>query len=431
VLSSAVAGWATELVDVLRRYRGTEAHRETEMRRAMMDALGLAGERYRQATRESFDSTPIAVAGSVLAELMSVAIEHLDDSIATAHRSSGLYDSYNVVSFPNPGEALVGRLGPMLEGQVAVLASGALDAAQAVDVVEALYSSDIYRPDQNSFMLYPVRSLPAFLDRNTIPADDPELTLLAEDLIQCGALLRAEEGSFHFTPGMINAAVLAEALEGTSLDAVQRRSVLDRYELMFGHHQYTGRSGSMYGYEGIGSIYWHMVGKLLVAVQESYWRALDQRSDHVQALAESYRRIRAGLGFCKDPVTYGAIPTDCYSHTPSHSGAKQPGMTGQVKEEIITRFGELGLRVNRGAIFLQPGLLEIDQLVPSDSEAEFSYCETSFSIVRGSEPLTRVMRSGVWSEPRPGLELPRDVSGEILGRTGSVDSVEFTIPVAG
>ncbi|CAN0044150.1 unnamed protein product, partial [Discosporangium mesarthrocarpum] len=42
-----------------------------------------------------------------------------------------------------------------------------------------------------------------------------------------------------------------------------------------------------------------------------------------------------------------AFPTDPYSHTNRH-GAQQPGMTGQVKEEIVTRFGELGVRIEGG-----------------------------------------------------------------------------------
>ena len=126
-------------------------------------------------------------------------------------------------------------------------------------------------------------------------------------------------------------------------------------------------------------------------------------------------------------MTYGAIPTDCYSHTPSHSGAKQPGMTGQVKEEIITRFGELGLRVQGGVISLEPGLLEIDQLVPAGSEAEFSYCGARFAIKRGSQAQTRIRTSGTWSDPMSGHTLPADASEAILGRNGSVESVEFTI----
>jgi hypothetical protein len=102
----------------------------------------------------------------------------------------------------------------------------------------------------------------------------------------------------------------------------------------------------MHGYEGIGSIYWHMVAKLLLAVQE---RTIEVEADGrdeavLERLTAAYRRVRDGLGFRKDPATYGAFPTDCYSHTPAHAGAQQPGMTGQVKEEVLTRAGELGLR---------------------------------------------------------------------------------------
>ena len=63
-----------------------------------------------------------------------------------------------------------------------------------------------------------------------------------------------------------------------------------------------------------------------------------------------YFKIRSGLSASKTPKEYGAFPFDPYSHTPSHSGAQQPGMTGQVKEEILTRFGELGCFVNDGCI---------------------------------------------------------------------------------
>ena len=44
------------------------------------------------------------------------------------------------------------------------------------------------------------------------------------------------------------------------------------------------------------------------------------------------------------------LKCDAYSHTPYKSGAKQPGMTGQVKEEIITRMGELGCFVEDGCL---------------------------------------------------------------------------------
>ena len=101
----------------------------------------------------------------------------------------------------------------------------------------------------------------------------------------------------------------------------------------------------MFGYEGLGCIYWHMVAKLLLAVQENLFAAEAAGDPPAARLAALYYDVRAGLGFNKTPAVYGAFPTDPYSHTPGHSGAQQPGMTGQVKEEILTR-----LRFSRAEI---------------------------------------------------------------------------------
>ena len=68
--------------------------------------------------------------------------------------------------------------------------------------------------------------------------------------------------------------------------------------------------------------------------------------------------MRSGLGYRKSAADYGAFPADAYSHTPGEGGAQQPGMTGQVKEEILTRWGELGLRVRDGRIQFDPVLLD-------------------------------------------------------------------------
>ena len=40
------------------------------------------------------------------------------------------------------------------------------------------------------------------------------------------------------------------------------------------------------------------------------------------------------FGKVKTVRSYGAFPSDPYSHTPAHAGAQQPGMTGQVKEDF-------------------------------------------------------------------------------------------------
>ena len=96
-------------------------------------------------------------------------------------------------------------------------------------------------------------------------------------------------------------------------------------------------------------------------------KALEQGSDAVTVgkLADCYFDIRAGIGFNKTPDNYGAFPTDPYSHTPGFAGAKQPGMTGQVKEEVITRLMELGLSVSAGAICFKPFILRKSEFLSS------------------------------------------------------------------
>ena len=116
----------------------------------------------------------------------------------------------------------------------------------------------------------------------------------------------------------------------------------------------------MFAFEGLGSIYWHMVAKLLLALQEIHTQAVRDMPDDADTrrLGEVYDEIRNGLGFTKDSETYGAFPTDPYSHSPRHRGAQQPGMTGQVKEEVLTRMGELGVRIEHGCVRFEPVLLK-------------------------------------------------------------------------
>jgi hypothetical protein len=89
------------------------------------------------------------------------------------------------------------------------------------------------------------------------------------------------------------------------------------------------------------------------------------------ALIEKYADIRMGQGFNKTPAGYGAFPTDPYSHTPLSQGAKQPGMTGLVKEEILTRQVELGLSIENGNLAFNFLLLDRQEFLIHSSV--FSY----------------------------------------------------------
>ena len=106
-----------------------------------------------------------------------------------------------------------------------------------------------------------------------------------------------------------------------------------------------------------------MVSKLLLVVGEIFHRAVREGAEKavLRELKNYYYDIRKGIGVDKSPQNYGAFPTDPYSHTPAHKGAQQPGLTGQVKEDILSRFMELGISVRNGEIHFSPQLLRPEE----------------------------------------------------------------------
>jgi hypothetical protein len=344
----------------------------------------------------------------------------------------------------------------MLEGQVAVISSGFLTPAEVVDVVDAMYDSPLYRRDVDSFVLYPARQRPPFLDRNRVPEGAVSGNPLLASLLAAGRndiVVEDVAGHHHFNADLRNAGDLGDVLDrleaaGSPLVAEHRVATLALYEEVFAHHEFTGRSSTMYAYEGIGSVYWHMVAKLLVAVQEC---ALDAsaRHDDAASLVDRYARIRRGLGFNKTAEEYGAFPTDPYSHTPAHAGAQQPGMTGQVKEELLTRWAELGLTIQRGCISFDPLLVDAREFVSDDrstppaladirtrrldvgvgvGRAAYTICQVPVVLQqsRGSTSITVTFADRTQRRVN-GAVLDRSISKQIFDRTGDVARLDVEI----
>jgi len=435
-LSSSVASWFTDLLGVFDERSGVAAVIDDRERRSMMDALGSAASRHHQRTSGEIDSAQRTVSVVDVQRLCTLAIEQMTNTIRGARRADGLYHSYNRISFDTIAGsedcvARVDHLGAMLEGQVAALSSGSLGPSESLELIDALFASGIYRPDQQSFMLYPIVELPSFFERNIVSVDMVADLGLSDDALR--ACFASDPGGHrYFRPEAINADALVSMLDGVAIADTERQAIMDLYESVFQHASFTGRSASMYGYEGIGSIYWHMVSKLLLAVQETYWSAIDGGApdDVVGRLADAYRRVRDGLGFRKGPSEFGAFPTDCYSHTPTHAGAQQPGMTGQVKEEILTRFGELGIRVTQGRISLMPGLLDLSEIVPAGEgvpPASFTTCGVPMTLARGATDETAVHRSDGTIDRRSALTLTVSESREVFARDAGIVRVEWTV----
>ncbi len=343
-------------------------------RKSIIDALGTAGSDYREKLyKDGFSGIKNFVAAKELVQLFNLTMKFIDKSIRRNKRSDNLYHSYNLISFKDDG-VTIRPLYEMLEGQVAVLNSGLLEPGEVNEVLDALKLSAMFRRDQYSYMLYPDRQLPRFTEKNIIPSESVTKSRLLSELIRnenISILLKDMDGLFHFNSGFRNASYLKKALDLVEpeykVKQAEKEYIVDLYEKVFDHQSFTGRSGTFYGYEGLGCIYWHMVSKLMLAVCENYFLALKSEAgdDQLGKMVQHYYDIRAGIGLNKEPEVYGAFPTDAYSHTPGNGGAKQPGMTGQVKEDIISRFGELGVIVESGKISFKPGLLRRSEFLHS------------------------------------------------------------------
>jgi hypothetical protein len=344
--------------------------------------LGEAGSEYRKAIYEkSFSGKKASLAVQSLIDFTQLGLNYLDQSIRVNLREDGLYHAYNLISFTEKGIS-IRYLYEMLEGQVAVLSSGYLSVQESLNVLDALKASSMFRSDQYSYLLYPDRQLPLFVQKNNITANQVNSSKLLSKLIaeNDASILKADElGNFHFNGSFRNAAVLETALNKLdtekygSLLSEEKEKVLAIYETLFDHQSFTGRSGTFYGYEGLGSIYWHMVAKLLLAAQECFFKGIEEGADPVIVgkIKDHYYEIKAGIGLNKSPELYGAFPTDAYSHTPGNAGAQQPGMTGQVKEDFLSRMRELGVHIEKGEVEFRFSLINPEEFLKQKSVFEY------------------------------------------------------------
>ncbi len=426
-------------------------------RKSIVDELGQAGSNYReQIYNHSFSGRKSEISMTALKEFISVSLNYLEHSIDANKRSDDLYHAYNLMTVEDDKNISISYLDEMLEGQVGVLSSGYLSAKENLDVLDGLKKSKLFRADQYSYILYPYKELKGFMDRNNVPTEAVNTSGLLTELVKDGnnrIIEKDVNGEFHFNGNFKNAGDLKIGLEGLkgsqyeALASKDEKAVLQIFEEVFNHKAFTGRSGTFYGYEGLGSIYWHMVSKLQLAVLECCLEAIhkNESDEIVGKLLEHYYEINEGIGVHKSPQVYGAFPTDPYSHTPAGKGAQQPGMTGQVKEDILSRFGELGVFVNDGKLLFDPCMLrkeeflnvsktfdyitignENAQLHLSPGELCFTYCQVPV-VYRISDKNSVEVNYGDETKSFDSLSLDEHISTTVFSRSGEVKRITVSL----
>lgn len=463
-LSAEVAEWlnATStalLADVI--MQGSDGG--DARRRQLMDSLGMPFSEYRTTIAATGFTERVSIAWSDIRQFCDRALTHIDATIADAQRPDGLYHSYNVLRLYNEGgvnAAMIEHLPEMLEGQVAVMSSGVLSPNESADLVDRMFDSRLYRSDVESFVLYPATRPNGFLAKNVIPADAIDGNPLLAALVVAGdrsIVVRDAEGHVRFRADLDDRAALRrminELVANEQWGALAQHlgeAVVTIYEDVFDHRSYTGRSRSMYAYEGIGSVYWHMVAKLLVSIQAAIRSSESGNHEHAitHRLVSAYWRVRRGSGRSKSAAQWGAIPTDPYSHSPAHAGAQQPGMTGLAKEEVLARLGELGVLVSGGCITFSASLVRHSELLESPQQWSitdidgapltldlkpgtyaFTLCQTPVVVQYGDLParVEVTFRDGR-VEQHSDLALDPDVTAAIFRRNGTVAMISVALP---
>jgi hypothetical protein len=429
---------------------------DNEQRRQMMDGLGQAGSDFRgNLYTAGFSGEQSHLSRAELLAFLELTLQYIEHSLRANRRSDHLYHAYNILHL-RQGRAEIANLYEMLEGQVSILSSGLLTGNESLALLESLRRSALYRPDQHSYILYPDRPLPGFMEKNYLPHERLSGLRLPASLAQAedtSLLVQDAEGVYHFSGSLQNArcvrralSTLAQQPQFTDLVEQEGKQILDLFEETFRHSEFTGRSGTFFAYEGLGSIYWHMISKLLLAVQETALRC--QGEPVFAQLAEKYRDIRAGLGTHKSPAVYGAFPTDPYSHTPKGQGARQPGMTGMVKEEILTRLAEVGVYFENGCLVFndalfdrqelleEPGLFEYHDVSGSLQQIEVppgslaaAVCQVPVIVQGGPEPLITIFKSSGGLQVISGCCLDAENSRHIFQRDGCLHHLVVQLPL--
>ncbi len=374
----------------------------------ILSALSIAGSEYRDGVYDhslSGDFATIAVKD--LLAFLEIIQRYIAHSLNANKREDNLYHAYNVIRF---GDKSIGikHLDMMLEGQVSILSSGSLTGTEALDLLESLQQSPLYTPEQNSYILYPDKTLPTFLEKNNIPEKDLEnldLPALLAKKQDKRLFIKDQKGVFHFSGHIHNErdvqnalASLQEQSEFQELVSKEEEKIVSLFEKVFQHSEFTGRSSTFFAYEGLGSIYWHMVSKLLLAVQENVFACED--SNVTLKLLENIEIYVLVWVLNKTPDA-SVLQAPIFPYTKGQ-GARQPGMTGLVKEEIIARLGELALTAVDGCPVFDPILFGSKRIVvqpatfmlmwkahrtvdvPANAMA-YTYCQTPIVLQMGKE----------------------------------------------
>ena len=453
--STAVAKWIINQSTTLEKLASDASnHTDAHKRLNYLRELGEVATEYRSRLyKNGFCGEFTNISANDLKNYLKAAKKSVADALWANSREDKLFHAYNTINLTCEG-IQIHHLDTMLEGQVSILSSKLLNTSKVIELLKALRKSSLYCSDRASYLLQPDKDLPTFLEKNKVSKEEATNNSLLSKMLEDGfkgIIEKDLQGQIRFNGNFRNSEEVGIALNTLNespyakLIQQEKENVKQIFEDTFQHRTFTGRSSAFFAFEGLGSIYWHMVSKLIFAIQENVIAAENRKEKDI--LNHIYKETFEGLGIHKSPHKYGAFPTDPYSHTPKHTGAQQPGMTGQVKEDILSRFGELGVTIDNGIISFNPQLIEKKELkaeantfhyyslekkwetieLPANSLA-FTYCQVPIVYSHGNELQLKIHLNDGTTLEKDTTSLNTEESESVFHRRDEIAAIYVQFP---
>lgn len=100
-------------------------------------------------------------------------------------------------------------------------------------------------------------------------------------------------------------------------------------------------------------------------------------------------------------------------------------MTGQVKEEVLTRFGELGASISEGKAIFNPVILKDEEY--KEGKLSFTWCGTKVNYTKnGTKKINVEFADGKTAEYE-GNALPCDTTKVLFARNGGIKAINVSL----